>query len=61
MAKSIEESFILDKIEKFEKKELEYKEVDRDDRAERISEEKQLYINIYNLIEDGYKYRDLCD
>lgn len=61
MAKSIEESFILDKIEKLEKKELEYKEVDRDDRAERISEEKQLYINIYNLIEDGYKYRDLCD
>lgn len=61
MAKSIEESFILDKIEKLEKKELEYKEVDRNDRAERISEEKQLYINIYNLIEDGYKYRDLCD
>lgn len=54
MAKSIEEFFILDKIEKLEKKELEYKEVDR---AERISEEKQLYINIYNLIEDGYKYR----
>lgn len=61
MAKSIEESFILDKIEKLEKKELEYKEVDRNDRAEKISEEKQLYINIYNLIEDGYKYRDLCD
>lgn len=61
MAKSIEESFILDKIEKLEKKELEYKEADRNDRAEKISEEKQLYINIYNLIEDGYKYRDLCD
>lgn len=61
MAKSIEESFILDKIEKLEKKELEYREVDRNDRAEKISEEKQLYINIYNLIEDGYKYRDLCD
>lgn len=61
MAKSIEESFILDKIEKLEKKELEYKEADRNDRTEKISEEKQLYINIYNLIEDGYKYRDLCD
>lgn len=61
MAKSIEETFILNKIEKLEKREQEYREVDRNDRAEKISEERQLYINIYNLIEDGYKYRDLCD
>ena len=61
MAKSIEQTFILNKIEKLEKKEQEYREVDRNDRAEKISEERQLYINIYNLIEDGYKYRDLCD
>lgn len=61
MAKSIEGTFILNKIEKLEKREQEYREVDRNDRAEKISEERQLYINIYNLIEDGYKYRDLCD
>lgn len=61
MAKSIEETIILNKIEKLEKREQEYREIDRNDRAEKISEEKQLYINIYNLIEDGYKYRDLCD
>lgn len=61
MAKSIEETIILNKIEKLEKREQEYREIDRNDRAEKISEERQLYINIYNLIEDGYKYRDLCD
>lgn len=41
MAKSIEETIILNKIEKLEKREQEYREIDRNDRAEKISEERQ--------------------
>lgn len=55
--KTIEEQYILNLIEKYEKKLNEYNEVSNDKQVKKY--ENLLYIlnNLYNLVEDGYKYR----
>ena len=55
--KTIEEEFILNQIEKCEKKKMEYLEVDYNYMADVWGGKLDLYNNIYSLIEDGYEYR----
>lgn len=57
MAKTIEESYILNKIEKAEKKKIEYLEADRNSQAVKWELEEEILNKIYRLMEDGYKYR----
>lgn len=55
--KSIEEEFILKEIQKLEKKRIEYLEVDKNNLAHTYELKLDIWNNIYNLVEDGYKYR----
>ena len=57
--KTIEEMFILEKIDSLEKKRIEYLEVDNNKIAKQYENKIEIWNNIYNLIEDGYKYREL--
>lgn len=55
--KSVEEEFILKEIEKLDKRRIEYLEADRNALAETYELKLNIWNNIYNLVEDGYKYR----
>ena len=57
MAKTIEESYILNKIEKASKKKMEYLEADRNNQADKWELEEEILNKIYRLMENGYKYR----
>jgi len=56
--KTIEENVISRAIENANKKKMEYLEADRNKEAEKWEDIERLYISIYGLIEDGYKYRE---
>lgn len=57
--KTIEEQYIINKIEEASKKKIEYLEVDRNKEASKWENKELLLVSIYSLIEDGYKYRKL--
>lgn len=55
--KTIEEQYLLNKIEEANKKKIEYLEVDKNKQAEKWENIELLYVSIYSLVQDGYKYR----
>lgn len=55
--KTIEEQYLLNKIEEASKKKVEYLEVDRNKEASKWENKEILLVSIYSLIEDGYKWR----
>lgn len=57
--KTIEEQYLLNKIEEATKKKIEYLEADRNKEANKWEDKELLLVSIYSLIEDGYKYRNL--
>ena len=57
--KEIEEQFIINAINNANKKKIEYLEVDKNKQAEKWENLELLYVSIYSLIQDGYKYRKL--
>lgn len=57
MMKTVEEQYLLNKIEEASKKKIEYLEADRNKEANKWEDKELLLVNIYSLIEDGYKYR----
>lgn len=57
MMKTIEEQYLLNKIEEANKKKIEYLEVDKNKQAEKWENIELLYVSIYSLVQDGYKYR----
>jgi hypothetical protein len=57
--KTIEEEFLLYQIEKCDKKRMEYLEVDNNYMADVWGAKLDTYNNIYSLVEDGYKYREI--
>ena len=59
--KTIEEQFLLNKIEEARKKKIEYLEVDRNKDANKWEDIELLFVSIYSLIEDGYKFRKRKD
>jgi hypothetical protein len=56
--KTVEEQFLINKINEANKKKIEYLEADRNKEAEKWENIELLYVSIYGLIEDGYKYRE---
>jgi hypothetical protein len=60
MGKTVEEQFLLNKIEECEENQYKYLEADMNKLAGKWNDKMHLYQNIYNLVQDGYKYRDLC-
>lgn len=59
MMKTIEEQYLLNKIEEANKKKIEYLEVDKNKQAEKWENIELLYVSIYSLVQDGYKYRKM--
>lgn len=57
--KTIEEQYLLTKIEEATKKKIEYLEADKNKEANKWEDKEFLLVSIYSLIEDGYKYRNL--
>ena len=57
--KTIEEQYLLNKIEEANKKKIEYLEVDKNKQAEKWENIELLYVSIYSLVQDGYKYRKM--
>lgn len=57
--KTIEEQFLISKIDEANKKKIEYLEVDRNKQANKWENIELLYVSIYSLVKDGYKYRNL--
>lgn len=57
--KTIEEQYLLNKIEEATKKKIEYLEADKNKEANKWEDKEFLLVSIYSLIEDGYKYRNL--
>lgn len=55
--KTVEEQFIINKVEEASKKKMEYLEADRNKEAEKWENIELLYVSIYGLMIDGYKYR----
>ena len=55
--KTIEEQYLLNKIEEANKKKIEYLEVDRNKEASKWEDKELLLVSIYSLVQDGYKYR----
>lgn len=56
--KTIEEQFLLNKIEEARKKKIEYLEVDKNKEANKWEDIEYLFVSIYSLVEDGYKFRN---
>ena len=57
--KTIEEQYLLTKIEEANKKKIEYLEANKNKEANKWEDKEFLLVSIYSLIEDGYKYRNL--
>lgn len=57
--KTVEEEFLLKKIEHYEEQELANLEADLNHLAKRSQQHKELFESIYFLVQDGYKYREL--
>ena len=57
--KTMEEQYLLTKIEEATKKKIEYLEADKNKEANKWEDKEFLLVSIYSLIEDGYKYRNL--
>lgn len=57
--KTIEEQFLINAINNANKKKIEYLEVDKNKQAEKWENIELLYVSIYSLVEDGYKYRKI--
>lgn len=55
--KEVEEQFLINKINEANKKKMEYLEADRNKEAEKWENIELLYVSIYSLVQDGYKYR----
>ena len=59
----MEENIILDTIDKeirkYNKRKIEYLEVDRSELAKKYENMEWIYENIYSLVIDGFKYRKL--
>ncbi len=55
--KTVEEQFLINKINEANKKKMEYLEADRNKEAEKWENIELLYVSIYSLVQDGYKYR----
>lgn len=57
--KEVEEQFLINAINNANKKKIEYLEVDKNKQAEKWENIELLYVSIYSLVQDGYKYRKL--
>ena len=57
--KEIEEQFLINAINNANKKKIEYLEVDKNKQAEKWENIELLYVSIYSLVQDGYKYRKI--
>lgn len=54
-----EELYLLKKIEEYEKKKIEYLEVDNNRQAKVWEQKEDLYRSIFRLVQDGYKLRKI--
>lgn len=52
-----EEQYLLMKVEEFNKKKIEYLEVDNNSQAKVWEQKEELYTSIFRLVQDGLKYR----
>ena len=59
MSKEVQEQWLEQEINKAKKKYIEYKEVDRNNQANKWEARVWLLESILSLVEDGYKYRKL--
>lgn len=55
--KEVEEQFLINAINNANKKKIEYLEADKNKQAEKWENIELLYVSIYSLVQDGYKYR----
>jgi hypothetical protein len=59
VSKEVEEQFLINAINNANKKKIEYLEADKNKQAEKWENLELLYVSIYSLVQDGYKYRKL--